>query len=73
MVSTSVTAVLAGTIAWLAAGTAIPSGSFEQPHARMLMPYELFQRLVAQTRGTDYAVVSPLAGITESPAKQAVP
>jgi murein DD-endopeptidase MepM/ murein hydrolase activator NlpD len=73
MVSTSVTAVIAGSIAWLAAGTAIPTASFEQPRARMLMPYELFQRLVAQTRGTDYAVVSPLAGITESPVKQAVP
>ncbi|HEY6577879.1 MAG TPA: M23 family metallopeptidase, partial [Rhizomicrobium sp.] len=39
---------------------------------RALMPYEIFQRLIAQTRGADFAVVSPLAGITSSPAKQVV-
>ncbi|MGH6877374.1 MAG: M23 family metallopeptidase [Rhizomicrobium sp.] len=73
MVSTSVTAVIAGSIAWLAAGTAIPSGPFEHPGARALMPYELFQRLVAQTRGADFAVVSPLAAITSAPVKEAFP
>jgi murein DD-endopeptidase MepM/ murein hydrolase activator NlpD len=75
IVSTSITAVIAGSIAWLAAGTGIPSASqgYEQSHARLLMPYELFQRLVAQTRGTDYAVVSPLGPITSAPARQIAP
>ena len=71
LVSTSVTALIAGSIAWLAAGTAIPTGgSYEQPRSRLLMPYELFQHLVAQTRGTDYAIVAPLGSITPAPAKQ---
>jgi murein DD-endopeptidase MepM/ murein hydrolase activator NlpD len=74
LVSTSMTALIAGSIAWLAAGTAIPTGpNYEQPRSRLLMPYELFQRLVAQTRGTDYAVVAPIGSITSSPAKQILP
>ncbi|HTT85669.1 MAG TPA: M23 family metallopeptidase [Rhizomicrobium sp.] len=74
VVSTSITAVIAGSIAWLAAGTAIPVGQgFDQPRPRLLMPYELFQRLVAQTRGTEYAVVSPLGPITTAPAKRILP
>jgi murein DD-endopeptidase MepM/ murein hydrolase activator NlpD len=75
LVSTSITALIAGSIAWLAAGTAIPTGQqgYEQPRSRFLMPYELFQRLAAQTRGTDYAVVAPLGSITSSPAKQILP
>jgi murein DD-endopeptidase MepM/ murein hydrolase activator NlpD len=72
LVSTSITAIIAGSIAWLAAGTGVPSGSqgYEHPRSRLLMPYELFQHLVAETRGTDYAVVAPLGSITSSPAKQ---
>jgi murein DD-endopeptidase MepM/ murein hydrolase activator NlpD len=75
LVSTSITAIIAGSIAWLAAGTAIPSGSqgFDQQRSRLLMPYALFQRLVAQTHGSDFAVVAPLGSITTSPAKQALP
>ncbi|HEX4157363.1 MAG TPA: M23 family metallopeptidase [Rhizomicrobium sp.] len=75
IVSTSITALIAGSIAWLAAGTAIPTGQqgYEQPRSRILMPYELFQRLVAQTRGTDYAIVAPLGSITSAPAKQILP
>lgn len=75
LVSTSITAVIAGSIAWLAAGTAIPSNSqgLERPRSRLLMPYELFQRLAAQTRGTDYAVVAPLGSITATPAKRILP
>ena len=75
LVSTSITAVIAGSIAWLAAGTAIPTNSqgLEQPRSHLLMPYELFQRLAAQTRGTDYAVVAPLGSITATPAKRILP
>jgi murein DD-endopeptidase MepM/ murein hydrolase activator NlpD len=74
LVSTSVTALIAGSIAWLAAGTAMPTGQdgYEQ-RSRLLMPYELFQHLVAQTRGTDYAVVAPLGSITSAPATHVLP
>jgi murein DD-endopeptidase MepM/ murein hydrolase activator NlpD len=37
------------------------------------MPYRLFQRLVAQTHDSDDALISPLASITASPAKSAMP
>jgi murein DD-endopeptidase MepM/ murein hydrolase activator NlpD len=73
LVSTSITAVLAGSIAWLAAGTAIPSHSFERSPSRVLMPFQLFQRLVAQTHDSDDAIISPLASITSSAAKRVVP
>jgi murein DD-endopeptidase MepM/ murein hydrolase activator NlpD len=74
LVSTSVTAVIAGSIAWLAAGTAVPSHPEGfGPRAHMLMPYQLFQRLVSQTRETDYATISPLGPITSGPAQQAIP
>ena len=75
IVSTSITAIIAGSIAWLAAGTVVPTGSqgLEQPRSRFLMPYALFQRLVAQTHGTDYAVVAPLGAITTTPAKRILP
>jgi murein DD-endopeptidase MepM/ murein hydrolase activator NlpD len=67
LVSTSITAVIAGSIAWLAAGTAIPTGSHgaDAGRARILMPYELFRRLAAETQGTDYAVVSPLGPVAQ--------
>lgn len=74
LVSTSITAVIAGSVAWLAAGTAIPTASHGAGtgRARVLMPYELFRRLAAETEGTDYAVVSPLGPVASSPAKRAV-
>jgi murein DD-endopeptidase MepM/ murein hydrolase activator NlpD len=75
LVSTSITAVIAGSIAWLAVGTAVPlsSQSLEPGRSHVLMPYQLFQRLVAQTHETDYATISPLGSITSGPVRQAIP
>lgn len=73
LVSTSITAVLAASIAWLAAGTAIPSRSYTTSPSRFLMPYQLFQRLVAQTHDSDDALISPLASIAPSSATRIRP
>ncbi|MGH6887765.1 MAG: M23 family metallopeptidase [Rhizomicrobium sp.] len=73
LVSTSITAVLAASIAWLAAGTAIPLHGSETSPSRFLMPYELFQRLVAQTHDSDDALIFPLASIAPSPAERTRP
>src|SRR2546423_11656574 len=65
LVSTSVTAVIAGTITWLAAGAAVPS-NYDTGRSRLLIPYELFQRLTGQAHGTDYAVIGPLGQISSA-------
>jgi murein DD-endopeptidase MepM/ murein hydrolase activator NlpD len=62
LVSTSVTALIAGTITWIAAGAATPT-NFDTGHARLLMPYTLFQRLSAAAHDADYAVVLPLGAV----------
>ena len=60
MVSTSVTALIAGSIAWLAAGT-VPTDMSRPARDRSLMPYELFLRLAKQTNGAaNYASFAPL-------------
>jgi murein DD-endopeptidase MepM/ murein hydrolase activator NlpD len=62
-VSTSVTAAIAGAIAWLAMGTMPPATShgFEAGRNPSLLPYELFMRLSARVRGaqTEYASFGP--------------
>ena len=52
LVSTSVTALIAGSIAWLAAGTMPPAVShgFEAGRNPSLLPYELFMRLSSRER-----------------------
>ena len=72
LVSTSVTALIAGSITWLAAGAAVP-GNYDTSRSRMVMPYELFQRLTGEARGTDYSVVSPLGPIAPAPAVHSMP
>jgi murein DD-endopeptidase MepM/ murein hydrolase activator NlpD len=69
LVTTSLTAVIAGSIAWLAAGTMPPvkARSFGVGHERTLLPYGLFQKL-AQSGGTTSASFSPFGS---SHAKQA--
>jgi murein DD-endopeptidase MepM/ murein hydrolase activator NlpD len=67
VVSTSVTAVIAGTITWIAAGAATPT-NYDTSRSRVLMPYELFQRLSGPVHAVDYAVVSPIAPVTAVPA-----
>jgi murein DD-endopeptidase MepM/ murein hydrolase activator NlpD len=59
VVSTSVTALIAGSIAWLAAGTIPPTSShYGQYHARALMPYELFMRLATQNHDANASYAS---------------
>jgi len=76
IVSTSVTALVAGTIAWLAMGAMPPSTShgFGTQADRSLMPYQLFLRLASQSRpgNVDYASFAPTAVIgTNNPAQSA--
>jgi murein DD-endopeptidase MepM/ murein hydrolase activator NlpD len=62
VVSTSVTALIAGSIAWLAAGTVPPtSAHYGQYRDHSLMPYELFMRLAAQNHdaNANYASFTP--------------
>ena len=72
LVSTSLTALIAGTITWMAADAAAPV-SADASRARVLMPYELFQRLSGPGRGTDYALVSPFAAIAPASTRHATP
>ena len=62
LVSTSVTAMIAGSIAWLAAGT-MPIDSLQQKsRAQSLMPYELFLKLAKSgSYGASYASFGPAA------------
>ncbi|MBI3676153.1 MAG: peptidoglycan DD-metalloendopeptidase family protein [Proteobacteria bacterium] len=71
LVSTSLTAVLAGAIAWLAAGTIPPSTSrYEASREQSLLPYQLFLRLAAHGKA-NYASIGPSGSITGSPADAA--
>jgi murein DD-endopeptidase MepM/ murein hydrolase activator NlpD len=74
IVSTSITAVIAGSIAWLAAGIIPPSHGYSAAHQRSLMPYELFLRLMAQNKGPqlNYAAFGPSAPATTTPPAQIV-
>ncbi len=80
VVSTSVTALVAGSIAWLAAGTMPANGVHQPSRDRALMPYELFLRLAKAQGGANasYASfgpssipssgpVSPIAASTNAP------
>jgi murein DD-endopeptidase MepM/ murein hydrolase activator NlpD len=62
LLTTSLTAMIAGSIAWLAVGTAPPvkTHDFGVGYQRTFLPYELFQRL-AQSGGTVEASFSPFA------------
>ena len=61
MVSTSVTALIAGSIAWLAAGTIPMDGMSRPSRDHSLMPYELFLRLAKHTgESATYASFAPL-------------
>ena len=59
VVSTSLTALIAGTVAWLAVGTLPPSSlNTGSMHPRAMMPYQLFQQLVHASRDS-YAALGP--------------
>ncbi len=71
LLSTSLTAMIAGSIAWLAVGTMPPlkAQGFGVGHETTFLPYDLFQRLV-RSSGTANASFSPFAS---SQAKQQTP
>jgi murein DD-endopeptidase MepM/ murein hydrolase activator NlpD len=65
MVSTSLTAIVAGTIAWLAIGTMPPSGGLAPSHHHAtLLPYQLFQQLAHASRAS-YAALGPTGTIPQ--------
>jgi len=64
LVSTSLTAVIAGSIAWLAVGTMAPANSRGFETANFL-PYRLFQQLTQSNGGSLYAAL----GIPRAPAR----
>src|SRR5215469_13896961 len=68
LVSTSVTALIAGSVAWLAMGTAVPTTTGASA-SRSLIPYELFQRLsgTAKPQATSFASLAPLYNVTRNP------
>ena len=74
LASTSITAVVAGSIAWLGMGTMLP-----QPPNKLgretSLSYALFQRLNEASRPRDvtYASLSPLAAITTNPLPESAP
>ena len=75
VVSMSVTLLVAGSIAWLAAGTLPPATShgFATSADRSLMPYQLFLRLASQARpdgGASYASLAPGAVVDSKPSPQ---
>jgi len=58
LVSTSVTAMVAGAVAWLAAGAVPPGLIRDTSRDRALMPYQLFLQL-AKTGDASYASINP--------------
>jgi murein DD-endopeptidase MepM/ murein hydrolase activator NlpD len=72
VVSTMVTAVIAGSIAWLAADTVPSSGNraLDADRGRSLMPYDLFMRLASQSgpQHASFAAFGPSASIVTNPA-----
>ena len=65
LVSTSVTALIAGSIAWLAASTMPPAVShgFEAGRNPSLLPYELFMRLSSRERAAQASIASSFGPI----------
>ena len=64
--------LVAGAIAWLAAG-AVPHGSLQGYNGRRdrssLLPYQVFMRLTSQGHGASYAAIGPSATITTGSVK----
>ena len=68
IVSTSVTALIAGSVAWLASGIAPISSHYSSAHQRALMPYQLFMKLAGHSRfgKVIYAGLGPIGGAPQS-------
>ncbi len=69
LVSTSVTALIAGSVAWLAAGIVPPATArtLDQAQDRSLLPYQLFLRLASHTDSAraNYAAFGPTGPIVD--------
>jgi murein DD-endopeptidase MepM/ murein hydrolase activator NlpD len=64
VVSTSATALIAGSIAWLGAGIMPMNGTQPSTHQRSLMPYELFLRLAKPSAANaSYASFGPVGPV----------
>lgn len=66
VVSTSITVLVAGAVAWLAAGT-VPQPAaygYDSGRDRSLLPYQVFMRMASQDRNASYAAIGPSATIT---------
>jgi murein DD-endopeptidase MepM/ murein hydrolase activator NlpD len=76
VVSTSVTALIAGSIAWLAAGTMPPATShgFEAGRNPSLLPYELFMRLSSRERAAQASFESfgPIMPVKSHPSSLSI-
>jgi murein DD-endopeptidase MepM/ murein hydrolase activator NlpD len=68
LVSTSVTALIAGSIAWLATGL-MPPNSTGAVRDRSLVPYQLFMKLVGHMGSQDanYASLAPTGPVAQPP------
>ena len=60
LVSTSVTALIAGSIAWLAVQTSPPAVAPQEQGRTSFIPFALFERLSGSTRTTAYASIAPI-------------
>jgi len=62
LLTTSLTAVIAGSIAWLAVATMPPmNASMTARSERTLLPYQLFQKLVQSNGNSSFASLNPFA------------
>jgi len=68
LLSTSMTAVVAGSIAWLAIGAGAPAGTYSAKHERSLLPYQLFMQLAAHSNpnSTSFASFAPATSTSAS-------
>jgi murein DD-endopeptidase MepM/ murein hydrolase activator NlpD len=67
LVSTSVTALIAGSVAWLAAGLSPGPSGYSIARDRALMPYQLFLKLAGRSNGSlNYAGLGPSGSVVES-------
>ena len=69
LVSTSVTALVAGSITWLASGL-MPPNSAGSVRDRSMIPYQLFMKLAGHNaQGAQYASFAPTGPVAASPAQ----
>jgi murein DD-endopeptidase MepM/ murein hydrolase activator NlpD len=74
LVSTSVTALIAGSVAWLAAGVMPAGHGYNPARERALMPYQLFLKLAGRSEGHfSYGGLGPSGSMIDSNAAMDTP